>query len=698
MSRGQRNKAQRGELALRLPVGLEYDPLTQSIRLAIDQSVQHVVELVFTRFRQLRSVRAVLHALVRDGVELPYQQLDRLSRSIAWRPPTYDALYLMLTNPSYAGVYSYGRRQRESDPLAKTTRYRRRRAREDWLVFIPDHHAGYITLAEFDTNQAILENNRMQHPSAQGAAGRGPALLQGLVVCQHCGQRMRVCYHRSVPYYVCDRAHRRRAAPICNRASAQRVDTLVEELLLSVVNQETLEASLAYDQHLRAEAELVDRGWQEKLQRLSYQADLARRRYELVDPANRLVAHTLETEWNSRLLELEAARNAYATQQLTPQELTSTREQIQEVITHLRDYWYAATITDQEKKELLRCLLMQVRLERQGPLIRAQVEWQGGAVTELDVPQYLFSSPAIYHRIQDLACSHTDTEIAALLNAEGVKTAKGRVWTARHVMDFRRSNAIASGFTTTPILRLPESAYLTSAEAAERLGICQATVQKWYKLGVLQGRHAGGQAQLWIQWTDDLEERLSGRATPDPRMVSVRSLCNVRGQGPDEVLAWAQAQGHTIYRLRRGTAMRFYVAPGLTATDTSATDLQATRPEATLEGHQDAVAAQEAPGPVATLVSALSQSRRPITEICTLLRVSKAELQALIQGHYDELIRQGVQLHVATKREVPEAIRLPSVLNSEEYTYYSKLSRPDPESSVSGACVAEEDWDDWTTQ
>jgi hypothetical protein len=269
---------------------------------------------------------------------------------------------------------------------------------------------------------------------------------------------------------------------------------------------------------------------------------------------------------------------------------------------------------------------------------------------------------------------------------------------ARHVMDFRRSNAIPSGFTTTPTLRLPESTYLTSAEAAERLGICQATVQKWYKLGVLSGRHAGGQAQLWIQWTDDLEERLSGRARPDPRMVSVRSLCHVHGQGPDEVLAWAQAQGHTIYRLRRGTAMRFYVLPGLTATDTSTTDLQANRPEATLDGDQDAVAAQELPGPVATLVSALSPTMRPIVEICTVLRVSKAELQALIRAHRDELIRHGVQLQVATKREVPGAIRLPSVLNPEEYTYYSKLSRPAPEGSVSGAGTAEEAWDDRTTQ
>jgi DNA invertase Pin-like site-specific DNA recombinase len=348
MVRGQRTKAQRGELALRLPVGLDYDPLTHTIQVAVDQSVRHAVEQVFTRFRQLRSVRGVLHALVRDGLELSYQHLDHLGRTIAWHAPTYDAIYLMVTNPSYAGVYSYGRRQREQDRLAHTTRYRRR-CREDWLVFIPDHHPGYISLVEFDTNQAILENNRMQYPASQGAAGRGPALLQGLVICHHCGQRMRVRYRRNAPYYVCVQAHRRRAAPICNRASVQRVDALVEELFLSVVNQETLDASLSYDQQLRAEAEVVDRAWQDKLQRLHYQADLARRRYELVDPANRLVAQTLETEWNARLVELEQAQHAYAAHRLTLEALQSTPAQLKQVVSHLRDYWYAATITDQQR-------------------------------------------------------------------------------------------------------------------------------------------------------------------------------------------------------------------------------------------------------------------------------------------------------------------------------------------------------------
>jgi len=442
--------------------------------------------------------------------------------------------------------------------------------------------------------------------------------------------------------------------------------------MLSVVNRETLAASLAYEQHVQAEAALVDRAWHDKLQRAEYQAELARRRYEYVDPANRLVAQTLETEWNARLVELEAAKPAYAAQRLTEQELTSTVAELQEVIHHLRDYWYAATITAQEKKELLRCLIVEVRLENQGKVLRAHVQWQGGMVTALDVPKYLFSTPAIYHRIAQLADRHPDSEIATRLNAEGHTTAKGKAWTARHVMDFRRSNASASRFTTTAALRVAESTYVTSAEAAAQLGIEQTTVQKWYQLGVLQGKHAGGQAPLWIAWTADVEERLSGRATPDSRMVSVRALCRTQGKPPAEILAWAQAQGHTIYRLRRGTAMRFFIVPQTGAPDACLDEASAAT--ATSAGERDTVPANLTPA-ARRLLGVLAQEPQAIAVLCTALGMRKQEVEQVIVQNYEALIQAGLRPRVATKSEVRTAIRLPSPLNPQEYTYYSKLAR-----------------------
>jgi hypothetical protein len=410
---------------------------------------------------------------------------------------------------------------------------------------------------------ATLENNYQQFPANQGAVREGPALLQGLVWCKHCGRKMRVCYHDGQPYYTCDGAHRTFGTAICNRASAGRVDVLVEDLFLTLMNVTTLEQSMGAAQKLREEAALVDRQWQEKLQRISYQADLARRRYEAVDPANRLVALTLETDWNERLVELEAAQHAYQQNRPTQHQLSSTREEMEHVLTHLRDYWYQDGVSNQEKKDLLRCVIERVTLETPTPgkVIRAEICWQGGATSTVEVPKYLFSAPHLFYRITELAHSLPDGQIADALNAQGLQTVKGRAWSARRVMDFRLSNGIPSGFTVNPQLRLTENGYLTTAEAAARLEINQTTVQKWYKLGLLQGKHAGGQKALWIAWTEEVERRLGGQASFDPRMISVKSLCKLQGKTWEQMLRWCVEERHQIYRFRRGTTFRFYVLP-----------------------------------------------------------------------------------------------------------------------------------------
>src|SRR5713226_5072802 len=383
MVRGRLNKAQRGELIWNVPIGLAYDALSGAIRLEPDQSVRHAIELVFTLFRQLGSVRAVLNYCAREGLELPSQRLHRgIGRVITWHKPRYHVIYQILTNPMYAGIYAYGRRQELIDPLEKTRRVLRKEQSE-WDAFIPDHHPSYISRQEYEANMATLENNYNQFPANQGAVREGPTLLQGMVWCKRCGHKMRICYNGGQPYYLCDGEHRKFGTAVCTHASACRVDVLVEDLFLSLMNASTVELSTSYDQKLQEQATLVDRHWQEKLQRLSYQADLARRRYEAVDPANRLVAATLETEWNERLVELETAKQAHQAQRPTEPQLQSTMTQMCEVLTHLRDYWYQDSVTNQEKKDLLRCVIERVTLEKQanGKVIRAEICWQGGATS-----------------------------------------------------------------------------------------------------------------------------------------------------------------------------------------------------------------------------------------------------------------------------------------------------------------------------
>jgi hypothetical protein len=269
-----------------------------------------------------------------------------------------------------------------------------------------------------------------------------------------------------------------------------------EEVFLGIVNAETMALSWSYQDRLQEEAALLERQWREKLQRLEYQADLARRRYEHVDPANRRVAQTLETAWNQRLIELREAQSAHEAQRPTPAAITSTCAQMQAAVAALPELWYAEAVAPGQEGTAALSHRAGVFGEPWAEVIRARIGWYGGVASELDVPKYLFSAPHLYHRICDLARCHTDAEIAEQLNQAGPHTVKGWPWTARRVMDFRLSNAIPSGFTTTAALRIPQTGYLTSAEAARQLGVTQSTVQKWYRLGVLNGKHDGGPSSL----------------------------------------------------------------------------------------------------------------------------------------------------------------------------------------------------------
>jgi len=193
-------------------------------------------------------------------------------------------------------------------------------------------------------------------------------------------------------------------------------------------------------------------------------------------------------------------------------------------------------------------------------------------------------------------------------------------------------------------------------------------------MGLLQGKHAGGQSQLWIAWTEDVRERLSGHATPDARLVSVRALCRTQGKSPSEILRWAQAEGHAIYRLRRGTAMRFFILPKAgesePAVDPAPVPSVASARDSDMVSRQGELGAE-----AARLLAMLKAEPQAVTELCKALGLSKHELEHVVKDEYEALLRAGLRPHVATKSEVPRAIRLPSRLNPQEYTYFSKLAR-----------------------
>jgi DNA invertase Pin-like site-specific DNA recombinase len=553
------SKAERGELRFRLPIGLEWEDATGKPRPAIDKSVRDAIALVFRLFRELNSIRSVLHYLRREEIDLPYQLRKRgLGPRVEWRQPTSHALSAILHNPLYAGVYCYGRRETTIDPIAHVV-HRRMRPRDEWIAFLPENHTGYITLAEFDENQRIIAKNAYRFPGSQGAARKGSALLQGLAICAYCGRKMHVHYSQGRARYLCDFTHIRYGDPVCNRASARHVDGLITHLFLQVVNANALEVALSFKGKLQQEAQQIDLVWQQKVSRLEYEANLARRRYEAVDPDNRLVAQTLETEWNQKLTLLVQTQQSYATQRPTNDQLTSTLAEMREILDHLRDFWFADTITVQDKKELLRCLVEQVLVDGRGEMIRVQLHWYGGSVSQLTIPKWLQTTAYIYFRIQELARYQTDQAIADQLNAEGYQTAYKRRWTARHVLTFRHFHNILSAFDADPNSRLPEATYITGAEAGKHLGVQTDTIHAWCQQGILTSRQDGPNKRLWIHWDEDVHYRLSGDAILMANMVSVRSLCATRGEKRPQILAWALEQNLPIYRLQRGTKKPFYI-------------------------------------------------------------------------------------------------------------------------------------------
>ena len=207
LTRGKLNKAKRGALKQNPPVGLDWDPPTEKPRLAVDQSVRHAIERVFTLFGQLHSVRGLIRHLNETGLELPFQRVYRgMRRKIGWRRASYDAVYAIITKLAYAGIYCFGKREKVHNPINQTYHVRNR-PREEWLVFLTDHHPGYISVDTYEKNQQILARNHTHRAHSQGAARWGSTLLQGPVYCQHCGHKMRICYSTSRPYYTCDAAH-----------------------------------------------------------------------------------------------------------------------------------------------------------------------------------------------------------------------------------------------------------------------------------------------------------------------------------------------------------------------------------------------------------------------------------------------------------------------------------------------------------
>jgi DNA invertase Pin-like site-specific DNA recombinase len=291
-------KAARGELALRLPIGLVYDA-AGAVTKDPDAGVREAIEHFFSTFEATGSASAVVKAFAKEGLRFPARHLSGPhAGELYWVPLRHEHTLFILHNPRYAGVYFYGRRRRVTD--AEGRHRTEMKPRDEWTVFLPGAHDGYISFATFEANQVILAANAAAHGEDRraGPAREGPALLQGLVVCGKCGKRMTVGYHQrcngsSVPDYACQGEGISTGTPACQNVCGSGVDAAVGALVLEQLTPLAIEAAFQVSEELARRSAEADRIRMKGVERARYAADAARRRYLAVDPANRLVADTL---------------------------------------------------------------------------------------------------------------------------------------------------------------------------------------------------------------------------------------------------------------------------------------------------------------------------------------------------------------------------------------------------------------------
>lgn len=488
---GQRAKASRGELVMRLPVGLVIDPAGH-VALDPDQQVQAAVRAFFATFRRTGSATATVRAFREQNLLFP-RRLATGPRAgeVAWGRLVHSRTLRALKNPRYAGAFAYGRSR--SRRTAGGREWRQPLPRDQWHTLLLDAHPGYITWAEHEENLRRLRENAQANGAdrRRGPPREGLALLQGLAVCGRCGERMTVRYYTShgqiLPEYVRQRRGIEHAEPICQRVLGGDLDRAVGELLVETVSPLALEVALAVQDELAARAEEADRLRRQQVERARYEAELAQRRYLRVDPDNRLVADSLEADWNAKLRALADAQDAYERQRQVPGCLVDQRErdQVLGLATDFPRLWREPSTPQRERKRMVRLLLEDVTLRKTDRLV-AHVRFRGGANRTLELPlplsawQLRKTDPAVVAEIDRLLDDHTIGEVVDILNARGLRPGVAEAFSPFIIWKLCRQYGL-----TDRRSRLRRRGLLTLAEMAAALGVDPSTVKRRQATGRL---------------------------------------------------------------------------------------------------------------------------------------------------------------------------------------------------------------------
>jgi DNA invertase Pin-like site-specific DNA recombinase len=494
-------KAARGELRVRLPVGLAYDQLG-NVTLDPDASVRAAIEYLFRCFEQTGSAHAVVKQFAADGLTFPGRHLGGPHHGeLYWKPLRHDLVLFTLHNPRYAGAYFYGRRKQLTDINGHTRTVHK--PRDQWTVLIEDAHPGYVTFEQYEHNQQTLTSNAAAHSDEERRAGparEGPALLQGLVVCGKCGKRMTVKYHKRCngepqPDYHCSREGIATGTPPCQSICGAGVDAAIANLVLEQLTPLAIQTALAVSTELAQRAADADRIRQMGVKRAEHAAEAARRRYLAVDPTNRLVADQLEADWNNKLRELTDAKDEYerATQAGNRPLTDQQQAQIRALATDLPALWANPATPMRERKRLIRLLVTDVTLNKTGDQIAAHVRLSGGQQHTLQVPRPLraweahTTPPSTIKLIDELLNDHTYDETVEILNDKGLTGGWGHPFTVVSLTQLCKHRGIASHHQ-----RLRAAGMLTLDEIAGQLGVTAQTIKIWQRRGDITGQRIDG--------------------------------------------------------------------------------------------------------------------------------------------------------------------------------------------------------------
>lgn len=487
-------KARRGELRIGVPVGYVWSR-DDGLMMDPDRRIQDTIRTVFRLFERLGSATQVLLHMRREGLLFPRPVDAHRPSPLNWRAPAYRNVISVLQNPFYAGAYAYGKARVQTELVDGTLRkvYGRSRPMEQWTVLTRDHHEAYITWETFERNRARLSRNSFCQKAGSSKSGRGgQAVLAGLLRCRRCGRMLHVAYtgHYHKPRYSCRRGRQMHGLEPCISFGATRPDLAIGAEILLVVQPLAVEAALVAEREAVTQLDEQRRALELERQQAEYDVKIAARRYERVDPDNRLVAAELEARWNAAMARLKEC-DARLLESSKSNSSAVDRDSLISLAGDLESIWKSSSADMRTKQRLVRALIEEIVVdvddkERDIVLV---IHWRGGQHSEVRVnkPQsgeHTKRNPVeVDEVIRQMGVRWSDEHIAATLNRMGSTTPFGHTWSAKRVGDFRRTKGIP-GYESA----IKDGRCLTMIEAAEKVGVSCHAIRVLIRKGILPAK------------------------------------------------------------------------------------------------------------------------------------------------------------------------------------------------------------------